>query len=526
MYSRSPGITTSEATSINYFKNSSDVAYFCGNFEKGEINTPILVRTPLQFKNTFGRATKDNYNDWYQCYNYLQYSDKLYVTRVAKDSMNAYGSYPNIDYPVLILNKEDFDNKFNSLVLLNNNLIKIIARTPGTWGNLLEIAVFTKKEFINNVTVFGTTKAQDIVLSVDDGEYIICVIRNDIIVETFVKHSYEVNDINEESNYIYIKNSLLDYRFIDGNLWFFDGNDFKKYDGNEEYDNGLPILIGEHTLKLHDGSQIVATQEEFINGYSLMNNIDEYEIDIVIGNEIDNNSAINLADTRKDCIAFIGIPMINDMTSVRTYIDSLKKSEYVHVSYNYKQQYDNFSNKNILVNFAGDTAGLKASASNITPWSVGAGLNNGVIKNVIKAYYSTSNDIIDKLYTLGVNTIINNSNGIYLNSQKTFVTDKSSFNRINIRVLFNTIERQIYKIANRYVFEDMREQLINRLKYEINEGLKYVKYSNGIEDYKIQIFNEDDLIIHIYIKPLFVAEFIQMKITNIGTNQFSEYRSA
>ena len=69
----SPNVSILESNSIintNIYP-TQNIAMYIGEFEKGAIDEPVLISSPLQFKQTFGRSLDFNYNHWYQVYNYL-----------------------------------------------------------------------------------------------------------------------------------------------------------------------------------------------------------------------------------------------------------------------------------------------------------------------------------------------------------------------------------------------------------------------------------------------------------------------
>lgn len=78
----SPGVLVSEVDKSPVTVSSGDSdAVFAGNFEKGAIGAWTKISTTQELEDIFGGPNKDNYNDWYQVYNYLQYSGAIYVSR-------------------------------------------------------------------------------------------------------------------------------------------------------------------------------------------------------------------------------------------------------------------------------------------------------------------------------------------------------------------------------------------------------------------------------------------------------------
>lgn len=80
----SPGVkvTTNDLSQVTTAAGDS-VGAFAGDFTKGPVNVPTLITSVTELKDTFGGPTKSNYNQWYQVYNFLQYTGEVYVVRAA-----------------------------------------------------------------------------------------------------------------------------------------------------------------------------------------------------------------------------------------------------------------------------------------------------------------------------------------------------------------------------------------------------------------------------------------------------------
>jgi hypothetical protein len=59
------------------------VAVFAGNFEKGPLDQYVYIDTVEDFLEIYGKPKNENYNDWFQVYNFLQYnSGRVAVNRI------------------------------------------------------------------------------------------------------------------------------------------------------------------------------------------------------------------------------------------------------------------------------------------------------------------------------------------------------------------------------------------------------------------------------------------------------------
>lgn len=562
----SPAVRLQEIDKTHYLPNfTNEVACFAGYFEKGPIDKPIFITDINQFKFIFGRGIGLHHNDWYQVYNYLQYSTGIWVVRSVGNRFN--NAVNTGDKTIAFDSKEDFDNNYAGV---NVSKLEVIAQTPGTWGDLLTISVISYFEWVDNKEIYNGLMARNYFTYFEPGFVGICVLRNGKLVERFYKNEETLSEINSESAYVYIR---------------YDGSDFisdyvPRYDANSENDfydlnihNSIPFYrdanesaygrryetaIGENSLELIEGWANFPTDIDIKNSYDIFLDKGLYDIDIVIGNDKHNLAAVELAEARRDCIAFIGTPttfieylklmMGNDpqlsaytqsglvigtketkipyrvtdihIQKLYEYMESIPKSQFVHFTMNVKEQLDGFTGKYKLVNIAGDTAGLKAKASLDSPWSVGAGLERGVIKNIETLYFKVKNP--ETFYKMGLNYIHNNT----LMSQKTYTTKASSFGRINVRSLFNHIEKEVEKLLRYYVFEENTYRVRGIIASTIKKYLEDVKANNGIDAGRVEVRGQDkEIIVDVYIKPKYSIEYIQLRMKNAGSETISNILS-
>jgi len=511
----SPGVNTTTIEKVKYTPNiNNEIGCFAGHFEKGPINVPTFITDINEFKFIFGRGINYHHNDWYQIYNFLQYSNGVWVTRTAGDTY--YNSSNIINYDFSINNKLDYENT----QLYYNNNVNIIAKTPGEWGNILSIATVHNEDFDNNVTVYDTKKIKNIFSFFEENNTGIIVFRNNKIVEIFYVPDTEII-IN--SSYIYFSTDS----------------------------NNIPSFYDNMIIKLGNGYTGVPTGRNIEESYNLFTK-EDYEIDIIIGNDKSNIAAINLANSRKDCIAFIGLPksfhkiligmglpLSNEMnkifqlsnkvspserltddykTGLFDYLKSLPYSEYVHFTFGIKEQFDGFSNTYKLVNLAGDTAGLKAAASKDRPWGIGAGLEKGVILNTEKIIPRIGKIDKLKMYQHGFNIIDNN----ILMTQKTYTVTPSKFNRINIRSLFNHIERYVENYVKSYVFDESTPSNRKQIALGIKKILLEAKSNKGIISGKVHCYNDNGNIkVDVFINPTSINETVNLQMINTGNNTIS-----
>ena len=451
--------------------------------------------------------------------------------------------YEYIASNVIINNIDDFETKFNDIAFVNStdSKLKIISRNPGKWANKLDIAIATPSVFGKEIPTqaFEGIQLDALFEYAPTGSEVAIVIKEgDKIVETFLvsfdesakdfnnKSLYIENVINTTSNYIYVKvnnvaGDIKDYCYsIEGTL--------------------------EETIKLWlaDDSDIQAN--DLISAYEVWENKEAVDIDIIIANEVDGgSSAHSLVSSREDCIAFIGAKYedvvgkkasdaISNLLEWRKSGDLNNKSSMFNVACaNYKYQYDRYNDVYRWVNIAGDIAGLRAQTStNRASWWASAGIDRGQIKNAIKLAFNPTQGMRDILYKNSLNPICSfPGQGTVMYGQKTLLDKASSFDRVNTRGLFNTLERALGKMARYQVMEFNDSFTRNRIVSMIKPYLSSVKAGRGIDDFLVvcdtsnntnDIISRNQLIVDIYIKPNYVAEFVNLRFTNAGTNSFSE----
>ena len=76
---------------------SNSVAVFSGNFHQGPVNKYQIITSVDELITFYGKPSNFNFNDWYQAYSFLQYSNKLLISRAA----NTAGTHTAISGVVL-----------------------------------------------------------------------------------------------------------------------------------------------------------------------------------------------------------------------------------------------------------------------------------------------------------------------------------------------------------------------------------------------------------------------------------------
>lgn len=250
-----------------------------------------------------------------------------------------------------------------------------------------------------------------------------------------------------------------------------------------------------------------------------------------LGRELEQakaNKLINIAETRKDCVAFISPSrdtVVNvastdaQLNNVLAFFSPITSSSYAVFDSGYQYIYDRFNQQFVYIPCSSDIAGLCVRTDiNQFPWFSPAGKSRGSLKFAIKLAYNPAQDDRDQLYSQRVNPIISSpGSGIILFGDKTALSFQSAFDRINVRRLFITIEQAIKSAADSQLFEfndaATRANFINI----VEPYLRDVQVKRGITDYLLvcdesnntpDVIDRNEFISDIYIKPARSINFI------------------
>ena len=486
----------------------------------------------------------------------------------------------------LIKNFNDFEYSKDFYGFENEVKLRFFGRTAGD-DEGIEISIVNSFDFINQVAEYdeiidsAAEAFQGVsILNIFDykpvgEEEIGIVIRKGDTVEKYIvsfdpeavdangKSKYVETVINENSQLVYVTDNRalgkIDIEvysqpnLVTGEVTV---QSFKSYIYSALYRDSQGFDINDDftmpntnfvqgPLELWGGeSPIVSDLGSVEEAYMTVEDKELYPIDIIIGNELDEGKAAALlADKRQDCIAFIGASY-KDVVGMKAAVavDNLTRKiknnppflRTMFASYfgNYIRIFDNFAKKFRWINLAGDMAGLRANTNtNQASWWASAGLKRGKLRNIDRISFSPNQAQRDILYSNNINPVVNfPGEGNLVWGQKTLINYASSFDRINVRGLFNVLERAMAKAAKSQTFEFNDVFTRNAILAMFNPFLSSVKAGRGIEDFLVvcdetnntpDVISRNELVVDIYIKPMYAAEFIKLNFNNVGTRSFA-----
>ena len=237
---------------------------------------------------------------------------------------------------------------------------------------------------------------------------------------------------------------------------------------------------------------------------------------------------VNGADTKT--LSVRGNTFSTNIYSPLKNLFSTINSNYAATYANWVKQYDAFSDTFVWLPPSGYVAAVFARTdTNAQPWIAPAGLNRGIINNIVDLGFNPNQKQRDFLYTLSLNPIVSfPGDGFAVFGQKTLQNKPSAFDRINVRRLFLTLERATQQALKYFVFEPNTEFTRTRLKNTIVPIFELAKNTEGLYDYLIvcdernntpDVIDRNEVAVDIYIKPVKAAEFILVNFIATRTGQ-------
>ena len=421
--------------------------------------------------------------------------------------------------------------------------LKFFAKTPGEWGNSLKIAIAKPEDFENNKFVNEGIGLDNVLQYIPaKGHFVVVVLFEEEVVETF-DCSFDETEKNDRGEFTFVEtviNNKSDYILVasNENLPAEICSCLLCVDVNGEYyvaptDNDL--------VRLECGELAQIGPDDLESAYDTFSNKEEVVIDTIIANELNYRPAVKLAQTRQDCLAILSAPKSEIIgfkaqqaaDNIVKWKKNLNISDmFVAVYSNYKYQYSSELGKFIWVSLNGDIAGIISDTVNNSGYGFApAGLNRGNIKNIQKLAFISTQGISDEFYKNGINPVTGFADsGLILNGQKTSLMRPSSFDRVNVVMLLNHMSRVLGNMSRYSLFEFndafTRNQIISTMKPFLQE----LKASRALSDFMLicdeqnntkQVIANNWLVVDIYFKPAYAAEFIRLNFNNYGVNDFT-----
>jgi len=424
---------------------------------------------------------------------------------------------------------------------LSNSLIKYEVLTPPVAPST---AWFVNREMLNIVTAFehGPDTPDEAAL---------------IVFDEFDNVTNQYVFSNDPEKRDAIGNMIFGPKLVNDNdqyIYFFIGGDEEGASGvtlvstRKTYLGGADPLTGDVPgSSLNDLTGEILTQWE-----TQFSSTEDVEVDLLLDpdyNDVVKQYIDQLASTvRRDCFAILNVPLqyilnpanyrpvAQSFLSMKNYVSNILNinSSYSAIYGNYFKIFDRFAEVYRWVPASGYCAAVMAFTDfNDAQWFAPAGLNRGIISNVVDVAVNPNKAQRDVLYYNRINPIVKfQGEGIVIFGQKTLQAKASAFDRINVRRLFLHLEKSINKMARYMLFEFNDDFTRTRFRGIVTPFLADIKARRGVYDYLVvcdetnnspEAIDSNELYAEILVKPTKVAEFIKLTFTNVATGtDFSE----
>jgi hypothetical protein len=161
------------------------------------------------------------------------------------------------------------------------------------------------------------------------------------------------------------------------------------------------------------------------------------------------------------------------------------------------------------------------------PWFAPAGINRGVMSNVIRAERNLTQGNRDLLYESNINSIATFPNtGVVVFGQKTLQKKRSALDRVNVRRLLIELKSFISQVADTLVFEQNTVATRNNFLSQVNPYLSSVQQQQGLTTFRVimdesnntsEVIDNNQLVGQIYLQPTRTAEFIILDFNVLPT---------
>jgi len=268
---------------------------------------------------------------------------------------------------------------------------------------------------------------------------------------------------------------------------------------------------------------------------NILANQDEYDINmVVLPGVIKNlhsnvtNAVIEMVEERGDAFYVMDLCEVDKSVNQAITTAAGLDTNYAGVYYPWVKVLDTNANKPVLVPPSVIVPGAIAQSDSIAAeWFAPAGLNRGVLGNVLEAKIRLNQAERDKLYDAKINPIATfPQTGVCIWGQKTLQERSTALNRINVRRLLIALKKFIASSSRYLVFEQNTQATRNRFLNIVNPYLESVQQRQGLYAFRVQmdegnntpdIIDRNQLVGAIYLQPTKTAEFIVLDFNVLPT---------
>ena len=293
-------------------------------------------------------------------------------------------------------------------------------------------------------------------------------------------------------------------------------------DGNIVSRNFIRFVGGFDGFGVEDTHMILAAE--------LLNNKNNYPLSVFMDGGFAEpayqRKIAEICESRDDAFAVLSVPFETEQNPV-TYITDI--TDYRNIELNLNTSFaalytshvkitDKYNNREIYISPDGfAAAAINLSASNYEIWYPPAGFKRGRM-TVNDVHIKFTDGDLDYLADNGINQIrFAPGKGVAIWGQLTLAFIPSAFDRINIRLLLNTLKPDISGFLEQYLFELNTGAVRSSISSVISSYLSGIYSRDGISDFRVVCDgtnnSEQDTInntlnVDVYIQPVYSIEYI------------------
>jgi hypothetical protein len=306
-----------------------------------------------------------------------------------------------------------------------------------------------------------------------------------------------------------------------------------KFKGNEStladtYEDGTNL----YGFNLTNGQ---AGHTGYKKALDILSNQDEYDINMLalpgVIKQIHSSvttAATDMVETRGDAFYIMDLAKYNQSVNQAVNVADGLDTNYAAVYYPWVKVLDTAANIPVLVPPSVIVPGAIAASDRIgAEWFAPAGLNRGVLGNVLEAKIRLNQSERDRLYNAKINPIATfPQTGVAIWGQKTLQERSTALDRINVRRLLIAVKKYIASSSRYLVFEQNTQATRNRFLNIVNPYLESVQQRQGLYAFRVQmdeanntpdVIDRNQLVGAIFLQPTKTAEFIVLDFNVLPT---------
>ena len=421
-----------------------------------------------------------------------------------------------------ITNNNINDGTF-SLVIRQGNDTSLFPSILETWNNL------SLDPLASNYVEKVIGNQKETVLE-DDGEY----------------YLQSTGSFSNQSRYVRVKNVLLPTpEYLDNNgasKSQFTGSIPYLYNGEFATATGknIPNTTGKYFENITNSSIQGLSANDYTSSISLLANKDAYKYNLLTApgliadstNYPLHTNAVNLllntVQDRGDSMTILDLVGYGSNITPVTINSITYNTSYAAAYWPWVKTVDPNTGNQVWVPASVMIPGIYAFNDKIAaPWFAPAGINRGVLSNVIQAERYLTQGNRDTLYESNVNSIATFPNtGVVVFGQKTLQKKKSALDRVNVRRLLIELKNYISQIADSLVFEQNNLITRNNFLSQVNPYLSSIQQQQGLTDFRVimdesnntpNVVDNNQLVGQIYLQPTKTVEFIVLDFNILPT---------